>query len=115
MRLDDLGDEMADRQAVKMLVGLGRERGQFAENVAATLRLAAQEGHVLGIGAALRQFALQFLRHEGEMVASGVPSSVRASRGQPVERREMLLAREHQLGRGQGLGKLRDSSATRKA
>ena len=96
---------MRQRQACEMVVDLARHRGQARQDLAAALRLAAQQRHVVGVRAAGRKLALQFLGDErdgGERRAE----FMRGGGGEAVEGVEMLLAGQHHLGGVQRLRQL---------
>ena len=103
--LDHLLDEMGQRLAGDRLVELAGHRGELGEDVAAALRLAVEESDVLGMAVVAGHLALELpgdQRDGGERRAE----LVGGGRGEPVERREMLLAGEHHLGRVEGAGEL---------
>ena len=88
-----------------MLLRRGRERGDLGEDVAAALRLRADEADVLGARIAGRELARQLVRDERDRRERRA-ELVRGRGGEPVERREVLLALQDQLGRGERIGEL---------
>src|SRR5262249_60106982 len=81
----------------------GRQLGKLGENLPAALRLLAQQLDVVRIGRARLEHALELLdddRDGGERRAE----LVRGGGREAVELREVLLAREHQLGGGERVG-----------
>ena len=81
------------------------ELGQLGQDVAAALRLLAQQPHVVGVRRVRLERALQLLgdHRDGRERRAEL---VRGGGRKPVELRQMLLARQHQFGRGQRLGDL---------
>ncbi len=104
MRGDDLLDQ--GRQA-HPLEGLARtgQLGELAQDVAATLHLLAQQPDVLDMRRVVAERLFELARHQRD---GGERRSelVRRRGREPVELGEMLLAREHDLGRRQRLGEL---------
>ena len=103
VRRHHLFDQRRQRHAVERLAG--REFRQLGQDVAAALRLLAQQPHVVHMRRVRLQRQLQLLddhRNGRERRAELVGGRGR----KPVELRQMLLAREHELGRGQRLGDL---------
>ena len=84
---------------------LDGQLGELGQDGAAALRLLVQQPDVLGVLGIRLDRALELLRDHrdgGERRAE----LVRGGGGEPVELREMLLAREHELGRGERVGEL---------
>ena len=99
MRRHHLLDQHGELRALERRA-FGRQRGELAHDVAAALRLLAQQLHVVGIGRVGPERALQLLRDDRDGRERRA-ELVRGRGREPVELREMLLAREHQLRRGQ--------------
>ncbi|BAQ48319.1 hypothetical protein Maq22A_c27440 [Methylobacterium aquaticum] len=100
-------DEVAEGDGLDESALVGVERGELGEDAAAALDLVAQERQVLGDARVRRgaELAVEFLGHHrdgGERRAEFVGRR----RRQPVELRQVLLAGEHQLGRGERPGEL---------
>ena len=86
-----------------MRLALGRQAGQALEDFAAALALRAQQRHVLAVARIVAERLLHLLgdqRDGGERRAE----LVRGGGGEPVERRQMLLALQHQFGGGERVG-----------
>ena len=103
VRRDHLLDQRRQRHAVERLAA--RQLVELGQDVAAALRLLAQQPHVVGVRRVRLDGALQLLgdHRDGRERRAEL---VRGGGGEPVELRERLLARQHQLGRGQRLGEL---------
>ena len=87
----------------EMRLALRRQAGQTLQDLAAALALRAQQRHVLAHIRVVAERALHLLgdqRDGGERRAE----LVRGGGGEAVERREMLLALQHQFGRGERVG-----------
>ncbi len=104
VRRDDFLDQRAERRAVEGLAAR-RQFGELGEDVAAARRLLAQQPHVVAMRGVGRHRVLQFLgdHRDGRQRRAQL---VRGGGGEPVELREMLLARQHQLGGGERVGEL---------
>ena len=105
MRRDHFLDQRGQPHAVERLAAR-RQFGELGENVAAArapARAAAGRRRRAAQSAAI---ALSSSLAITEMVESGVPSSCAAAAAKSVELRKMLLAREHQFGRGERIGQL---------
>ena len=81
----------------------GGELGELGQNLAAALRLLAQQLDVLGMGGGGLERALE-LAHHHRNGRERRAELVRGGGSEAVELREVLLAREHQLGRGERVG-----------
>src|SRR5262249_40600389 len=104
MRRDNLLKQRADRQTSERLA-VGGKLGELREYFATTLRLLAQEPHVIGMRRVRRNGALEFARNDGNRRQRRA-KFVRGGSSQPVELRQMLLAFQHQFGRCKGFGEL---------
>src|SRR5829696_8434155 len=105
LRLDDLLEEVADRHRAEEGGLVLVERGQLRQDAAAALDLLAQELEVVGHRPLLRQGVVELLRHERDRRERRA-ELVRGGGGEAVELRQVLLAGEHPLGRGERLGEL---------
>ena len=85
---------------------LAGQLGELGQDVAAALRLLAQQPHVVGVRRSSARVARSSSLAITAMVDERRAELVRGGRGKPVELRQMLLARQHQLGRGQRVGEL---------
>ncbi len=103
MRRHHLLDQRGQLHAVERIAA--RELGELAQDAAAALRLLVQQPHVVGVLGIRLERKLELPgdhRDGGERRAQ-----LMGGRGrQPVELREVLLARQHQLGRRQRVGEL---------
>ena len=93
-------DQLAYDEACVQRILFARPARQLLQDLAAALRLAAQEGHVLGEPAVLLERVLELARDEHDR-SKRRAELVRGRRREPVERVQLLLAREHQLGGGE--------------
>ena len=103
MRRHHLLDQMAQgqpRHDQVVLLAAARELGQ---DVTAALGLRAQQHQILVVLVGRLRVAHQLLGHHRDGRQRRA-ESMRGRRGQTVERRELLLARQHHLGGGQRLG-----------
>ncbi len=75
---------------------------ELGEDGAAALALAQQQRRVLGMGLIGRQVAHQLLGDDGDG-GERAAELVRGGGGERAHRRDALLARERQLGRGEGV------------
>ena len=103
VRRHHLFDQRRQWNAVERLAG--GELRQLRQDIAAALRLLAQQPHVVEVRRVCFECQLQFLDdyRDGRQRRAELMGG---RRRQAVELRQMLLAREHELGRGQGLGDL---------
>src|SRR3954452_23151077 len=81
------------------------QRRQLGEDATAALRLLAQQAYVLGERRIRLDGALEFGRDHGDG-GERRAELMRSSGGEAVELRKMLLARQHQLGGGEGIRQL---------
>src|SRR6195256_993642 len=104
MRGDDFLDQGGQAHPLEGLARTG-QLGELAQDVAATLHLLAQQPDVLDMRRVVAERLFQLARHQRD---GGQRRSefVRGRGREPVELGEMLLAREHDLGRRQRLGEL---------
>ena len=91
---------MVERAGILVL-----QAGKLCEDAAAALHLFAQQGDVLGHLALGRREPGEFARDERDG-AERRAEVMRSRRRESVELREMLLARQHQLGRRQRVGEI---------
>ena len=105
LRLDDLLEEVAERHRAEEGGLVLVERGELGQDVAAALDLLAQELEVVRHRPLLRQGVVELLGDERDRRERRA-ELVRGGGGEPVELRQVLLAGEHQLGRGERLGEL---------
>ena len=104
MRRHHFLDQRRQRHAVERLSAC-RQFGELGEDVAAARGLLAQKPHVVAVRRVGRDRAFQLLgdhRDGGERRAE----LVRCCGRKPVKLRKMLLARQHQFGRGKRVGEL---------
>ncbi len=95
--------QRGQRHAVERLAAR-RQFGELGENIAAARGLLAQQPDVVAVRRSRRDRAFQLLgdhRDGRERRAE----FVRGGGGKSVELRQMLLARQHQFGRGERVGR----------
>ena len=105
LRRDDLLDEVAERASCSRKAGSSCRARSAWQDGAAALDLLAQELEVLGERAVLRQGVIELLGDEGDRRERRA-ELVGRRRREAVELRQVLLAGQHQLGRGERLGEL---------
>ena len=98
-----LFDQCRERRAVEGLAC--RQFGDLRQYLAAALGLFAQQFDILGIGRAGLERPFDLADHHGDG-REWRAELVRGGGGQAVELGQMLLARQHQFGRGERIGEL---------
>src|SRR6185437_6929150 len=96
-------DQRRQRQTIERLSG--RQLGELRHDFATALRRLAQEFHVVGVWRFRLEHALD-LAHNQRDGGERRAELVGGGGGKAVELRQMLLARQHQFGGGQRVGKL---------
>ena len=103
MRRHRLLEQMADRHPRHDEVRLLAHAGEIAEDGAAALGLGAEQDQIVVMGVRGLGVAHQLLGHHGDGRERRA-EAVRRRGGKAVERRQFLLARQHELGCGERTG-----------